>query len=127
MKINPENLLKVWKSKGQILEGIVNKVFKQDHIEEIALERLSICESNLCGMYDPDGSSERAAVKGQASCAGCGCVLEFKTRCLSCHCYLKDINQHPLWEAVVSPAEETLLRERMNQVDGSQEDTTTQG
>lgn len=127
MKINPENLLKVWKAKGQILEGIVNKIFKQDHIEEISAERMSICASNLCGMYDPDGSSERAAVKGQPACGGCGCALELKTRCLSCHCHLKDINQHPLWEAVVSAAEETLLRERMTQPDGTKEDTTTQG
>lgn len=115
MKLNPENLIKIWKSKGQILEGIVNKVFKSEHVEEIAAERFAICESNLCGMFDPDGSSERAVVKGKPSCAGCGCALEFKTRCLSCHCHLQDIGQHPLWAAVLSPAEETVLMERMKQ------------
>lgn len=121
MKINPENLLKVWKNKGQILEGIVNKIFKQDHIEEIAKERMDICKSNICGLYDSDGSSERAIVKGQPACAGCGCSLDFKTRCLSCHCHLQDIGDHPLWGAVLSQAEETLLKERMTQ-DGTQAD-----
>lgn len=126
MKINPENLLKVWKNKGQILEGIVNKVFKQDHIEEISKERMDICASNICGMYDADGSSEKAALRGQPACAGCGCSLGLKTRCLSCHCYLQDIGDHPLWGAVLSHAEETLLRERMTQ-DGTQADTAPQG
>ena len=126
MKINPENLVKVWKAKGQIIEGIVNNVFKQDHIEEIAAERLAICSSNLCGLYDEDGSSEQAAIKGQAACAGCGCSLKLKTRCLSCHCHLKDIKQHPLWEAVISPAEETILLERMTQqTNGEKEDINT--
>lgn len=128
MKINHENLLKVWKNKGQILEGIVNKVFKKEHIEEISAERMAICASNLCGLYDPDGSSEAAVVKGKASCAGCGCALEFKTRCLSCHCHLQDIGQHPLWTAVISPAEETILNERLNSPGyESQEDTTAEG
>ena len=126
MKINPENLLKVWKSKGQILEGIVNKVFKQDHIEEISAERMSICASNLCGMYDADGSSERAVVKGKPACAGCGCSLELKTRCLSCHCHLKDLNQHPLWDMIVTPAEETLLRERLPQGDEPQSEVVAE-
>jgi hypothetical protein len=107
-------MIRIWKNKGQILEGIVNKVFKNEHIEEIAAERFALCESNACGMYDPDGSSERAVAKGKPSCAGCGCALEYKTRCLSCHCHLKDIGQHPLWVNVLSPAEETLMMERMN-------------
>jgi hypothetical protein len=117
MKINPENLLKVWKNKGQILEGIVNKVFKQEHIEEISRERMEICKSNICGLYDSDGSSEKAVVQGQPACAGCGCSLEYKTRCLSCHCYLQDAGGDPLWSAVLSDVEETLLKERMTQDD----------
>jgi hypothetical protein len=113
MKINQENLIRIWKSKGQILEGVVNKIFKQDDIEEISKERMAACATNLCGYYDADGSSEQAVVKGKPACSGCGCSLELKTRCLSCHCYLKDVNQHPLWEAVVSPVEETIIRERL--------------
>lgn len=120
MKINRENVLKAWKNKGQILEGIVNKVFKNDDIEEIAAERLAICQSNLCGYYDPDGSSERAVMKGSPSCAGCGCALSLKTRCLSCVCHLHDEQQHPLWTAVLSQAEETLLRERLTPNDAAQ-------
>jgi hypothetical protein len=126
IKLNPENVIRIWKNKGQILEGVVNKVFKKDHIEEIASERFAICESNICGMFDADGSSERAVAKGKPSCAGCGCALEFKTRCLSCHCHLKDVGQHPLWVDVITPVEETILIERMKQ-DEAQADSTNQG
>ncbi len=114
MKLNKENLLKVWKSKGQILEGIVNSVFKQEHIEEIAQERMSICESNVCGLYDANGESERAVVKGSPACAGCGCKLEFKTRAMASACYLGEMGEHPLWVAVLSPAEADILHERLN-------------
>lgn len=114
MKINRENLLKIWKSKGQILEGIVNSVFKQEHIEEIAEERMGICASNICGLYDENGESERAVVKGDPACAGCGCKLEFKTRSMASYCYLKDMGEHPLWEAILSPAEAEILQERLN-------------
>jgi hypothetical protein len=114
MKINRENVLKIWKSKGQILEGIVNSVFKQEDIEEIAQERMAICESNICGLFDADGSSEKAAVKGSAACAGCGCKLEWKTRAMASYCYLKDMGDHPLWEAILSPAEADILQERLN-------------
>jgi len=117
MRINRENLLKVWKSKGQILEGIVNNIFKQDDIEAVAIERASICESNACGLYDKDGSSEKAFVKGSPACGGCGCNIQLKTRCMACDCYLKDIGEHPLWVAVLSPAEEQVLRERLDQQD----------
>lgn len=114
MQINKENLLKVWKSKGQILEGIVNNVFKQDHIEDIANERLRICESNACGLYDKDGSSEKAFVKGSPACGGCGCKLDLKVRCMACACHLQDVGEHPLWVPVLSPAEEQVLRERLD-------------
>lgn len=128
MRINKESLLRAWKSKNQILEGIVNKIFKNDDIEQIAEERLAICETNLCGYYDADGSSERAVMKGKPSCAGCGCALELKVRCMSCHCHLKDEQQHPLWEAILSPAEETLLRERLNAANEQpQADQTVEG
>lgn len=115
MQINKDSLLRVWKSKGQILEGIVNSVFKHDDIEQVALERAAICESNQCGLYDHDGSSEKAFVKGSPACAGCGCNIALKTRCMACDCFLKENGQEPLWTAVLSAAEEQVLRERLDQ------------
>ena len=38
-------LPEIWKNKAQIAEGIKNLTFKQDHIEELAKYRKSICES----------------------------------------------------------------------------------
>ena len=40
-----ELLPEIWKNKSQIAEGIKNLAFKQDHIEELAKYRKSICES----------------------------------------------------------------------------------
>lgn len=119
MKINKENLIKIWKSKDQILEGIVNSVFKREHIEEIAQERLAICASNACGLYDADGSSERAVVKGSPACAGCGCKLEYKTRAMATYCYLQDMGEHPLWVAVLTPAEAEILEDRLRKEEQS--------
>ena len=40
-----ELLPEIWKNKSQIVEGIKNLTFKQDHIEELAKHRKSICKS----------------------------------------------------------------------------------
>lgn len=84
--MNWENLKKVWENKADILEGFKNKIFKKEHIESLAEERLSICRSNQCGFYDKDGISDEALVKGAESCRSCGCDLSLKTRCLHCKC-----------------------------------------
>mgnify|MGYP006907024239 CR=1 FL=1 len=33
------SIIKLWKNKGKIAEGIKNRIFKQEHIEEIYAER----------------------------------------------------------------------------------------
>ena len=126
MKLSKDLMIRVWKNKGQILEGIVNSVFSNQDIQDVGDQRITICRSNICGLYDKDGSSEKAVLKGEESCAGCGCALKFKTVCLSCSCHLQDVQQHPLWIAEVSHAEEEVLRERLNRVNVSQENTAEQ-
>ena len=34
---------KIWKNRKQIAEGIKNNIFKQEHVESLAEERLQIC------------------------------------------------------------------------------------
>ncbi len=67
----------------QILEGIKNKVFSKDDVEEIASMRWSICDT--CQYVDHVGTY--CAVPGsQPCCSDCGCILSLKIRSLSASC-----------------------------------------
>ena len=98
------SLIKVWKEKNKILEGIKNKVFKRKHIEHVAVERLNICRD--CPNIDYSG--DKCYMKGtQPCCSLCGCDLSLKTRALSAACDDKR------WDAVLSEEEEDLLNESL--------------
>lgn len=102
MKIKRFNFQELWRRKWDILEGYFNRhlnFWDRLRINRIKNKRLFICRQNECGLYDPDGSSENAFVRGVESCGGCGCVLEEKTSCLGCSCYLAEINKVPKWTA----------------------------
>lgn len=105
--LNKTNLILIWKKRDKILEGIMHSVFKREDVELIANERLSVCKSNKCGHYDPEGTSPAAVVKGAPSCASCGCKLQWKTRALSDECPLG------YWGAVLSQTEESVLKEKL--------------
>ena len=84
-----KNIIKIWKNKGQIFEGITNSIFKKEDVEEIAQHRMQIC--NECDLLDAEG--EGCMVPGTAPCCnekkgGCGCSLSLKTRALSSECPL---------------------------------------
>ena len=75
------------------MEGITNKVFKKEHVEVLAKERMSIC--NSCPKLDLEGNN--CYVKGTQPCCGvCGCKLSLKIRALSDECPEKK------WLAVVT-------------------------
>lgn len=104
------NIIRIWKNKGQILEGITNSIFKTEHVEEIAQERLSICKS--CELFD-ESDSKSCVVPGTHPCCnldkgGCGCSLAFKTRSLSSGCPLDK------WKAELSEQEEDNLLNTLN-------------
>lgn len=107
LKMSKEGgLIKVWKNKGKILEGIKNKIFKQDHIEEIATARMEIC--NSCDLIDREGGS--CTLPGsQPCCSACGCCLSLKTRSLSSAC------DKGKWEAVVSEEEADAIVDVINE------------
>ena len=44
------NVIKLWKVKGQIVEGITNSIFKKEDVEEIAQQRMQICMG--CTLYE---------------------------------------------------------------------------
>jgi hypothetical protein len=103
-----KNIIKIWKSKGQILEGITNSIFKKEDVEEIAQQRMQIC--NECDLLDVQG--EGCMVPGTAPCCnekkgGCGCSLSLKTRALSSDCPLGK------WEAILTEEEEDKLNQKL--------------
>ena len=106
-----ENLIKVWKAKGQIIEGITNSIFKKEDVEEIAAQRMAICaKCPLCTNED-----KGCMVPGTSPCCdqkqgGCGCSLKFKTRSLSSYCPHPD---GPKWEAEISQEEEDQLNQKL--------------
>lgn len=103
-----DNIIKIWKAKGQILEGISNSVFKREDVEQIASERMKICF--FCDLYTENG--EGCMVPGTQPCCnqnkgGCGCSLGFKTRSLSSSCPLGH------WPAEITQEEEDKLNEKL--------------
>ena len=95
-------LNKIIKNRMKILEGLKNKIFKNEDKEIVAAARLDICKTNVCGFYDPEGRSEKAVLPGTACCGACGCSLALKTRCMSCICGLDEVGQEPLWKEIAN-------------------------
>jgi len=101
-----KSVIKIWKAKGQILEGIKNNIFKTDHIEEIATERWTICEG--CPLIDMKG--DKCLVPGTGPCCGdCGCSMKLKLRALGSACPLDK------WPAVLTHEEYYLLQKKLQE------------
>jgi hypothetical protein len=103
-----ENIIKLWKTKGQILEGVTNSIFKREDVEEIAKHRMDICL--FCDLYTEDNKG--CMVAGTTPCCnqelgGCGCSLGFKTRSLSSECP----KEH--WKAELTQEEEDLINQKL--------------
>ena len=113
-------LPEIWKNKAQIAEGIKNLTFKQDHIEELAKYRKSVCES--CIWFNKNQKDkpfeeipevirrlkseewiEEVTSSNNDKCIHCGCGLgnqSLKLRCTSCAC---PVNR---WQPVTSVDEQ---------------------
>lgn len=103
-----ENVIRIWKTKGQILEGVANSIFKKEDVESIAAERMKIC--HFCDLYTE--TSEGCMVPGTQPCCnqnlgGCGCSLGFKTRSLSSEC------PKGYWPAELTQEEEDNLNQKL--------------
>lgn len=104
------NLIRIWKNRNQIVEGVMNSVFKREDVEQIADERMKICRRCPSGCYDTSG--EGCMVSGSQPCCderkgGCGCSLGFKTRSLSSDCP----NGH--WSAELTEDEEDIVKQKL--------------
>lgn len=103
-----ENVIRIWRTKGQILEGITNSIFKKEDVEQIAAYRLDICYQ--CALFDTAGDG--CMVTGTQPCCnqnkgGCGCSLNLKVRSLSSSCPLG------YWNAEMTQDEEDHLNKKL--------------
>lgn len=95
-----KDIIKIWKEKNKILEGIKNNIFKKADVEHIAAERMEICST--CVELDTEGS--KCMVPGTSPCCSlCGCSMSLKIRALSARC---DAGK---WEAVLTEDEQVAL------------------
>ena len=100
-----KGVIKIWKEKNKIIEGIRNNIFKKADVEHIAAERMEICST--CPELDTEGS--KCMIPGTGPCCGlCGCSLSLKTRALSAGC------DNKRWEAVLSENEQELLDRQLS-------------
>lgn len=102
------SLLKLWKAKGQILEGIKNNIFRREDVEAVAINRMEICK--ICKLYDDLGAG--CMLPGTQPCCneklgGCGCSLNLKTRALSSDC------PKGKWKAELTQEEEDQLNQKL--------------
>jgi len=101
-----KSLIEIWKEKGKILEGIKNSIFKQEHVEEIAATRDSICQK--CEHIDREG--KECVVPGTQPCCGiCGCSLGFLQRSLSSKC------EAGKWDVILTDEENDELNNHLEQ------------
>jgi hypothetical protein len=100
-----ENLIKIWKERNKIAEGVKNNIFKTKHVEDIAFFRNEICK--VCEFIDTTGA--KCAIPGTQPCCGeCGCSLKLKTRSLSSDC------PKGFWKAELTEEEETIVNQQLN-------------
>ena len=89
----------------QIAEGIKNKIFKKEDVEQVAALRWKACLQ--CPALDRVGA--KCAMPGtQPCCSDCGCSLGLKLRALSSSC------PQGKWPAVMSGEQEKDLKKSIN-------------
>ena len=83
MKSRLNKLIGAFGNLPAIAEGIKNRIFTNEDVEEIAWRRWEICTK--CELLDTKGNT--CAMPGTAPCcADCGCILNLKVRSLSSSC-----------------------------------------
>lgn len=103
-----KSIKQIWNNRKQILEGMRNKWIRIPEIEEIAYDRMSICQH--CPLLDIEGTN--CMVPGTAPCcSACGCSLAFKTRSLSSECAHPE---GPKWKSTMTEEEQDAYYTKIN-------------
>jgi hypothetical protein len=107
-----ETLKLAWENRKQITDAFYNKYIEiKPEIQAEAARRKAICESNVCGHYDPLGKPETSVIKGEPACDICHCNIDNKVMCTICYCALKDIEREPLWTEMFDEVIDKEIRE----------------
>lgn len=94
-----EKIKQVWSNRRLILEGLRYRIFKNDLVEEVYLERREVCSTCPFKTY----KEKECMVPGTAPCcARCGCSLNLKLRSLSSECPVGKWGPHFTEEQEVS-------------------------
>ena len=98
------NLINAFGNLDKIYEGIKNKVFVKEDVEQIASIRWDICTN--CNLFDTKGTY--CVVPGSQPCwADCGCILNLKVRSMSASC------PKGKWAAFMDKEMEETLKENL--------------
>lgn len=96
-----------WK---HVLEGWRNHLLPQESlkslIKETSDERLLICSKCI---FHSSNRINYFSIRIDRHCTICGCPEKALTKCLSCNCSLEEINEKPLWNAVITSEEEEIF------------------
>ena len=104
MKFN--KIIGAFGNMDQILEGVKNKVFKKQHIEDIADIRWMECAQ--CPELDTTGN--KCAVSATKPCCGaCGCSIGLKIRALSASCPMGK------WKSITNNHSEKLIKKQIEE------------
>jgi hypothetical protein len=103
MKLN--KIISAFGNLDKIAEGVKNKIFKNEDVEEIAKARWLECVH--CPHLDEKG--DKCAIKATKPCCGkCGCSIGIKIRSLSSGCPVGK------WKPVVDKKGEIAIKEQIN-------------
>jgi len=106
IKMDLNKFKNAFKNRKQILEGIKNNIFKQEHIEAEAAKRWNLCKQ--CPHLDTKG--DKCVAPGtKPCCAECGCSLKFKLRSMSSDCPFE------FWKAVMDEETEETLNQYLDE------------
>lgn len=100
--------LDAFKNADKIADGIVNNIFKKEHIEAVATDRFQICIR--CSLFDAEGK-DCLAPGSQPCCSDCGCSLAFKVRSTASEC------PKGYWDAYTTEKEEELINNQIENND----------
>ena len=102
-----------WANRSQIVEGFANYYFSHDkELIAEAQRRLQICQSNVCGYFDSDGTSGQVVVAGEPGCKICHCVAMVKVcnPSVACSLIMLDPPQEPLWGVIITHEQNEEIR-----------------
>jgi len=92
----------------QIFEGWRNHLAPADYLKEkiteVSNERLAICRECPFNSINAKAAGTYQSFRTDEHCTDCGCPLQSKTKCLSCHC------PQNKWGPEVTPEEEQTIK-----------------